>query len=117
VEAPKPERAALPHTDYLQLRHVEVRPPMYRAYRQWREETIFDVVRGSDDIEVFLAYHSVLSTEPGVMFLSGFECAPEQYQRTFTSERYQQIVRQAGDNYITGGERGLYTRIYRRIRD
>jgi hypothetical protein len=33
----------------------------------------------------------------------------------FTSPRYQQIVREAGDTYITGGDNGLYTRIYERV--
>ena len=115
VEAPKPVAEPLPTTPYLQLRHVEVPPPVYFAYRSWREETIFDVVRNADQVEEFLAYHSVFSSEPGVMFLSGFSCEPSEYGQVFSSPRYQEIVRQAGDRYITGGERGLYTRLYTRL--
>ncbi|MCX5406590.1 hypothetical protein OHA37_22285 [Streptomyces sp. NBC_00335] len=115
VEAPKSTDDLLPDTKYLQMRHVEVKPPVFEAYREWRDQTIFEVVRGADEVEVFLAYHSVLSTEPGVMFVSGFNVDPAQYTAVFTDERYQEIVRQAGDRYITGGERGLYTKIYARI--
>ncbi|WP_055591506.1 hypothetical protein, partial [Peterkaempfera griseoplana] len=95
VEAPKDVETALPQTPYLQMRHVEVRPQMYRAYREWRERTIFDVVRNAPEVEAFVAYHSVVSTEPGVMFVSGFSCDPERYADVFRSERYQQIVREA----------------------
>jgi hypothetical protein len=115
VEAPKPVATPLPETPYVQLRHVEVPPPVYRDYRAWRKETIFDVVLTSPEVEVFTAYHSVFSTEPGVMFVSGFSCTPEEYGAVFASPRYQEIVRQAGDQYITGGERGLYTRMYARV--
>jgi hypothetical protein len=115
VEAPKPAAGALPDTRYVQMRHVEVVPRVYRAYRAWREETIFDVVRTSDEVESFQAFHSLASTEPGVMFVSGFNADPAKYMEAFTSPRYQQIVREAGDTYITGGDHGLYTRIYERI--
>lgn len=116
VEAPKPAATPLPETPYVQMRHIEVPPAVYGDYRAWREETIFDVVRGADEVEAFHAYHSLLSTEPGVMFVSGFSCDPERYNAVFTDARYQEIVRQAGDRYITGGERGLYTTIYARVR-
>lgn len=112
VEAPKSCNGPLPDTPYIQLRHVEVKPEQYAAYRDWRDATIFDVVRNADEVENFLAYHSVVSGQPGVMFVSGFSVAPDTYGEVFASERYQDIVRQAGDRYITGGTGGLYTRIY-----
>ncbi|MGG8407632.1 hypothetical protein ACM614_13925 [Streptomyces sp. 12297] len=115
VEAPKPAATPLPTTPYIQMRHVEVKPEQYAAYRVWRDETIFDVVRTHDEVETFLAYHSVLSSEPGVMFVSGFSCDPQAYTDVFTSPRYQEIVKQAGDRYITGGDRGLYTKLYQRV--
>lgn len=115
VEAPKDTPHALPITPYVQLRHVEVPPDRFLDYRAWRERTIFDVVRNAPEVEVFLAYHSVLSTEPGVMFVSGFSGPVDAYSAVFSSDRYQGIVREAGDQYITGGDRGLYTRIYRRV--
>lgn len=115
IEAPKDCSEAIPSTPYLQLRHVEVPPSAYEDYRAWRERTIFDVVRGAAEVDVFLAYHSVISTEPGVMFLSGFSCPVEDYTKVFSSDRYQQIVREAGTQFITGGDKGLYTKIYRRV--
>lgn len=113
VEAPKPTMGLLPETPFVQLRHVEVKPNQMQAYLDWRERTIFDVVRTHDEIEVFQAYHSVISAQPGVMFISGFSGSTEAYDAVFTSERYRKIVRQAGDAYITGGSEGLYTKIYR----
>ncbi|AYN19535.1 hypothetical protein [Alcaligenes aquatilis] len=115
VEAPRNTDGLLPSTQFLQLRHVEVLPPMYKAYRHWREETIFDVVRSAEVIELFLAYHSAISTEPGVMFLSGFNGDVDSYMKVFNSDRYKDIVQQAGNQYITGGEKGLYTRLYQLI--
>lgn len=113
VEAPKPCAAPFPDTPYIQLRHVEVKPDMMAQYREWRDETIFDVVRDSGEISHFSAYHSVISGQPGVMFISGFSVDPQDYCKIFESDRYQSIVQQAGDRYITGGTEGLYTKIYR----
>ena len=115
VEAPKPCGTPLPDTPYIQLRHVEVPPNRMVAYRDWREKTIFDVVRSASAIEVFLAYHSIVSSQPGVMFLSGFSGSTEDYLDVFGSPRYTEIVRQAGTSYITGGEGGLYTRLFHRV--
>jgi hypothetical protein len=114
VEAPKPSPSLLPLTHYLQLRHVEVPPPRQAEYRTWRANTIFTFVRQSEQIHTFLAYHSLISGQPGVMFLSGFAGDPEAYLEIFESERYRDIVRQAGDRFIAGGSNGLYTRLYAR---
>lgn len=115
VEAPKNTDKLVPSTQFLQLRHVEVLPSMYKAYRRWRDETIFDVVRNAEVVELFLAYHSTISTEPGVIFLSGFNGDVDAYMKVFNSERYKDIVQQAGNQYITGGEKGLYTRLYQLV--
>jgi hypothetical protein len=115
VEAPKNTSDVLPTTPYVQLRHVEVPPAHFADYREWRERTIFDVVRTSPQVEVFLAYHSAISTEPGVMFVSGFSGPVEDYAAIFSSARYQQIVSEAGQQFITGGDRGLYTKIYQHV--
>lgn len=115
VEAPKSTDTAIPSTRYVQMRHIEVPPGVFADYREWRERTIFDVVRRAGEVEVFLAYRSLLSTEPGVMFVSGFDVDPDRYAAVFSTPEYQEIVRQAGSKYIAGGERGLYTTIYERV--
>ncbi|OCQ52240.1 hypothetical protein Ppb6_02567 [Photorhabdus australis subsp. thailandensis] len=116
VEAPIDSEYELPATEYIQLRHVEVPAENYKKYRQWREETIFNVVReNKEKITSFEAYHSLISGQPGVMFISAFNVDKESYLEVFTNERYLNIIQQAGDNYITGGNGGLYTRIYRSI--
>lgn len=113
VAAPKPVDRDLPDTPYVQLRHVEVKPPVHEEYLAWREGTIFAEVRESAKIEAFLAYHSLVSTEPGVLFVAGFSCPPEEYLPTFASARYAEIARQAHPRFVT--DEGLYTRIYRRV--
>ncbi|MFK8259350.1 hypothetical protein ACFL9S_16395 [Erwinia sp. AnSW2-5] len=114
VESPIDNKKDLPETSYIQLRHVEVPAKNYQQYRQWREETIFNVVRDNKDkIESFEAFHSLISGVPGVMFISSFNVNKDIYKEAFTNARYQGIIQQAGDNYITGGSEGLYTRIYR----
>lgn len=111
VEAPKSCSSPLPDTDYVQLRHIEVPPNRHAAYRTWREETIFQVVRDNAEVEVFLAYHSLVSTQPGVMFISGFSCLVKDYSAVFESNKYREIIRQADEQYVAGS---LYTRIYQR---
>jgi hypothetical protein len=63
-------------------------------------------------ISSFVAYHSLISTEPGIMFLSCFDDNISEYQAGFESPEYKQIIKEAGTNFIAGGERGLYTTIY-----
>lgn len=46
------------------------------------------------------------------MFVSSFNEDLETYKEAFTNERYKEIIRQAGDSFITGGKEGLYTHIY-----
>ena len=115
IEEPKPTASSLPEAKYLQLRYVEVLPPKYDEYRVWRDKTIFEVVRKSDEISTFSAYHSLFSSIPGVLFLSSFDVDPDMYKRVFNSPRYMEIVQEAGDNYITGGNKGLATRMYARV--
>lgn len=118
VEAPKPAVKTLPDTPFIELRHVEVRPPEYHAYRVWRDRTIFETVRKAPEVEVFLAYHSVLSTRPGVVFVSGFSCAVSDYLAVFSAPAYQDILGQARERYIVpegGLDRGLSTVVYRRV--
>lgn len=114
VESPIENRKPLPESHYIQLRHVEVPAHNYQQYRRWRDETIFNIVReNKDKIESFEAFHSLISGVPGVMFISSFSGDKDSYKEIFTNAHYQKIIQQAGDNYISGGNEGLYTRIYR----
>lgn len=113
VESPINNNELLPQTKYIQLRHVEVPSNNYFEYRKWRDETIFNVVReNKDKIESFEAFHSLISGQPGVMFISSFNEDIKSYTEAFTNEKYKDIIKQAGDSYITGGNEGLYTKIY-----
>lgn len=112
VEAAKASENFTPKTKYVQLRHIEVKPSLMQEYLNWRQDTIFQVVKESPEVEEFTAYHSLVSTTPGVMFVSGFSEDPEKYQAVFTSPRYQDIVKQAGQKFICGGADGLYTKTY-----
>lgn len=116
VESPIQSETPVPLTKYVQLRHVEVLPSVYQAYLDWRDETIFNVVRDNKaTVTSFDAYHSFISGVPGVMFISSFSCSVDEYLKPFTDSHYQDIVTQAGDSYITGGNEGLYTKIYKKL--
>jgi hypothetical protein len=112
IEAVKDQNQLVPTTRYLQLRHIEVPLAVYDDYIKWREQTIFKHVRNQSVISSFVAYHSLISTEPGIMFLSCFDDNISEYQAGFESPEYKQIIKEAGTNFIAGGERGLYTTIY-----
>jgi len=113
VESPKPVGDGLPNTSYIQLRRVEVRPSRHAAYREWRERTIFNVVRRSPAVTTLLAYHSYVADFPGVLFVTGFE-DPQQHDASFSTPEYHDILRQARAEYITesGGDAGLHTRTF-----
>lgn len=104
------------NSKYLQLRHVEVPLNKFSQYRKWREESIYDHVKKYDVIKSFEVFHSLFSTIPGVMFLSSFSCDIEDYIKVFNNTEYREIVKQAGNNFICGGELGLYTTIYERLK-
>lgn len=109
------QNSLLPQSKYLQLRHIEVPLAIYDEYQEWRRQTIFNHVKKLNTVESFVAYHSLLSTSPGVMFVCGFSCSIDDYMQGFSNDAYKEIVRQAGDRYIAGGEKGLYTKIYEAI--
>lgn len=64
-------------------------------------------------IESFEAFHSLISGVPGAMFIFVFNSNKGAYKEAFANACCQETIQQAGDNYITGGNEGLYTRIYR----
>jgi hypothetical protein len=117
VEVVKPSATPLPTSQKLQLRYIEVPLSVRKSYFEWREHTIFDVVRNAPRIESFSAYQTLLSTQPGVLFLSAFGGDSVSYSKdVFETERYKNIVKEAGSRYIAGGVNGLYTRVYARIK-
>lgn len=105
----------LPNTPYLQLRYIEVPLSVYDEYFQWRRPTIFEYVERFSQIEYFMAYHSVLSTKPGVMFLSGFSGDVEEYLNIFKEDEFQAISNEAKSKYIHGGDQGLSTLMYVKV--
>ena len=109
VESVKPSSSKLPTSEKLQLRYIEVPLAVKSDYLEWREDTIFDVVRNANEVKYFQAYNTILSTQPGVMFFSEYEGDTEEYMNTvFRTPRYNEIVKNAGSKYISGGAEGLY---------
>lgn len=115
VEDVIPQKNHLPAGTFLQMRHIEVPLRAYDEYDQWRKATIFKHVQQLKNVDSFVAYHSLLSSQPGVMFVSSFSCEPEDYLAGFKNPAYQEIIQQAGDRFIAGGKNGLYTTVYKKI--
>jgi hypothetical protein len=49
------------------------------------------------------------------MFVAGFSCDVDAYLSVFNSPEYKEIIHEAGQQFIAGGQGGLYTKLYRRI--
>jgi len=114
-EIVKPHSTNIPMSKYLQLRHIEVPAMVYPEYLEWRRNTIFKHILNHDEVESFTAYHSEFSTEPGVMFFSGFNSDVDEYSAIFKKQEYLNIIQEAGNKYIAGGKDCLYTKIYTKV--
>lgn len=103
VKQVSPRDNLLPTTPYMQLRHIEVPLSGIEDYLDWREKTIFDFVGRNDKVTSFVAFHSLLSSTPGVLFVTEFEGDPDEYRNSFLTPEYQQIIKEAGHDHIKGG--------------
>lgn len=112
VKHVEPRENLLPTSEFMQLRHIEVPLSGIESYLDWREETIFDYVRRNDKVKSFVAFHSLLSTTPGVLFVTEFEDDPDEYRESFLTPEYQKIIKEAGHDHIKGG---LNTFEYKRV--
>lgn len=114
VEEVRPRNTFVPQTKYMQLRSIEVPFSDIDSYLAWRKERIFKFVKKNDKVDSFLAFHSVFSTEPGVLFVTEYSGDPEEYRNSFLTPEYQQIIKEAGHDHIKSGEKGLMTFEYER---
>ena len=114
VEDLVPGRDAITASPMVEMRRIEVPPPVYGDYRDWRERTIYAALRDRAEIDDFRSYQSVISTEPGVMFVVGFSGDPQAYQAIYQTPTYRGILNEAGARYIAGGLAGLDCRSFAR---
>lgn len=84
-------------------------------YLEWRRRRIFEFVKRNDKVTSFLAFHSVFSTVPGVLFVTEFEGNPDEYRASFLTDEYKQIIKEAGHDHIKSGEQGLQTFEYEKV--
>ena len=94
----------IPKTKYMQLRSIEVPLSDIDSYLEWRKRRIFEFVKRNDKVTSFLAFHSVFSTVPGVLFVTEFEGNPDEYRASFLTDEYKQIIKEAGHDHIKSGE-------------
>lgn len=105
----------IPKTRYMQLRSIEVPLSDIDSYLEWRKRRIFEFVKRNDKVTSFLAFHSVFSTVPGVLFVTEFEGNPDEYRASFLTDEYKQIIKEAGHDHIKSGEQGLQTFEYEKV--
>lgn len=103
VKQVTPRENLLPTSTFMQLRHIEVPLSGIEEYLDWREGTIFDFVERNDKVKSFVAFHSLLSSTPGVLFITEFEGDPDDYRNSFLTPEYQKIIKEAGHDHIKGG--------------
>lgn len=112
VKHVEPRENLLPTSEFMQLRHIEVPLSGIESYLDWRERTIFEFVKRNDKVKSFVAFHSLLSSTPGVLFITEFEGDPDEYRESFLTPEYQEIIKEAGHDHIKGG---LNTFEYKRV--
>ena len=105
----------IPKTKYMQLRSIEVPLSDIDSYLEWRKRRIFEFVKRNYKVTSFLAFHSVFSTVPGVLFVTEFEGNPDEYRASFLTDEYKQIIKEAGHDHIKSGEQGLQTFEYEKV--
>ncbi|MBL0387620.1 hypothetical protein JJB07_13350 [Tumebacillus sp. ITR2] len=103
VEAVRDRETLVPTTPFMQLRHIEVPLSGIEPYLDWRRRRIFEYVKKNDLVGSFLAFHSVVSTTPGVLFVVEFSHDPVEYRNSFLTPEYQVIIKEAGHDHIKGG--------------
>ncbi|MGM0111235.1 hypothetical protein IGI52_001553 [Enterococcus sp. DIV0187] len=103
VKQVAPRDNLLPTSSFMQLRHIEVPLSGIEDYLDWREKTIFDFVGRNNKVKSFVAFHSLLSSTPGVLFVTEFEGDPDEYRNSFLTPEYQKIIKEAGHDHIKGG--------------
>ncbi len=107
VEEVRSRATFVPFKPYMQLRRIEVPLSGIEPYLEWRKRRIFEYVKKNEKVHSFLAFHSVFSTKPGVLFVTDYECDPVEFRESFLTPEYQQIIKEAGHDHIKGG---LYTK-------
>ena len=117
VEEVRHRNSLVPKTKYMQLRSIEVPLSDIDSYLEWRKRRIFEFVKKNDKVTSFLAFHSVFSTNPGVLFVTEFEGDPTEYRNSFLTDEYKQIIKEAGHDHIKSGESGLMTFEYEKVSD
>lgn len=115
VEEVLERKQLIPKTKYMQLRSIEVPLSNIDFYLEWRRRRIFEFVKRNDKVSSFLAFHSVFSTVPGVLFVTEFEGNPDEYRASFLTDEYKQIIKEAGHDHIKSGEQGLQTFEYEKV--
>ncbi|QSQ20837.1 hypothetical protein JY651_37265 [Pyxidicoccus parkwayensis] len=98
----KPSASSVPGAERLQLSRGEIAPRALDEYHAWRRDTLFPHVRSLEPVEGFAAYHSVMSTEPGFLFLAGYSGPAEKFQETQKTPAWQELTGHAASRYILG---------------
>jgi hypothetical protein len=98
-----PRDTFVPTTKYMQLRSIEVPLSGIDSYLEWRKGTIFEFVKRNEKVNSFLAFHSLFSANPGILFVAEFEDNPKEFKESFLTPEYQEIIKEAGHDHIKGG--------------
>lgn len=109
------QKEIVPKSAHLQLRYIEVPLKRYQEYENWRQGTIFNYAKKKPQISSFLAYHTLLSAKPGVVFVCGFDCPIAEYLSIYSDPEFQKISSEAKAKYIYNGPNGLFTQVYQRV--
>ncbi|RKH67898.1 hypothetical protein [Corallococcus llansteffanensis] len=94
----------VPDAEHLQLMRSEIAPAALQDYHAWRRDSLFPTVRGHGQVVGFSAYHSVLSTEPGALFLTQLSCPFAEYLERPETAVYQEHLKHAATRFTLGAQ-------------
>ncbi|MFV0498583.1 MAG: hypothetical protein ACK5NF_00895 [Bacilli bacterium] len=112
ISSEKKNKSSFPSAKYIQLRHIEVPLSGIEDYLKWRENTIFKYVKNNEHVKTFEVYHSLVSCTPGVQFISEVDGNLDSYLKSFETEEYKKIIKDAGESHI---KNELSTPLYKKV--
>lgn len=106
------QASALPTAAALQLMRMEVTPQLSQSFQALREQTLYPHAEKSSVVESFLALDSVISTEPGVLYLTGFGCEKAKFVDEFATGSQREFVTEAASRFVIGGAAAIHSSLW-----
>jgi hypothetical protein len=106
------QSSTLPTAASLQLTRMEVAPKLTQSHQALREQMLYPHAEKSSVVESFLAFDSLISTEPGVLYLTGFSCEKSRFVEEFATGRQREFLTEVALRFVIGGEAAIHSSLW-----